>query len=115
MLRPVSRKSRELVRELDVASGSSFKTNAIVQAFIQLSYNMQCKDDSPPAGFERFVRIILFFLTILAEFVLFNSLRTNFGACIKLTSGLTLDCKSLLLREYKNIDRMLIVQGDLGE
>ena len=41
------------------------------------------------------------FLTILAEFVLFISLRTNFGACNKLTTGLTLDSTSLLLREYK--------------
>ena len=41
MLRPVSRKFQELVRELDVPSGSSFKMNTIVQPFIQLSYNMQ--------------------------------------------------------------------------
>ena len=98
MLRPVSRKSRELVRELDVLSGSSFKTNAIVQPFVQLSYNMQSKGVTHvlPAGFDKYVRIVLFFLTILAEFVLFNSLRI-----IKLTTGLTLDCKSLLLPEYK--------------
>ena len=46
------------------------------------------------------------FLTILAGFILFNPLRASFGACDKLTTGLTLDlrkvlCQSLLLREYK--------------
>ena len=46
------------------------------------------------------------FFTILEGFVLFNPLRTNFGACGKLTIGLTLNlrkvlCKSLRLREYK--------------
>ena len=30
------------------------------------------------------------FLTILAGFILFNPLRPNFGACDKLTTGLTL-------------------------
>ena len=43
------------------------------------------------------------FHTILAGFILFNP---NFGACDKLTTGLTLDLrkvlgKSLQLREYK--------------
>ena len=46
------------------------------------------------------------FLTILAEFILFNSPRANFDACNKLTRGLALDfrrelCKSFLLRMYK--------------
>ena len=107
MLRPVSRKSRELVRELDEPLGSSFKTNAIVQSFIQLSYNS--KSDS---RFARGIREICenrfvprHFLTILAGFVLFNPLRTNFGACNKLTTGLTLDYVkffvSLLLRQCR--------------
>ena len=93
MLRPVSRKSRELVRELDEPSGSSFKTNAIAQSFIQLSYNS--KGD---LRFARGIREICenrsvprHFLAILAGFVLLNPLRTNFGACKKLTTGLTLD------------------------
>ena len=48
------------------------------------------------------------FLTILAGFVLFNSLRTNFDACDKFTTGPTLDWKTLLLWQYKkfNINRM---------
>ena len=105
MLGPVSRKSRELVREHDVPSGSSFKTNAFVQPFIQRSYNLHFKGDS---SFTLRIREICenrsaprHFLTILAGFVLFNSLRTNFSACNKLMTGLTLDCKSLLLEEYK--------------
>ena len=44
--------------------------------------------------------------TFIAGFVLFNSLRTNFGACNMLTTGLTLDCKSTTAG-VKNIDRMI--------
>ena len=36
------------------------------------------------------------FLTILAGFILFNPLRANFGACDKLTTGLTLDLRKIL-------------------
>ena len=53
------------------------------------------------------------FLTILAGFILFNSLRPNLGACNKLTTGQTLDLckvlfKSLLLREVTNINRYVV-------
>ena len=43
------------------------------------------------------------FLTILPGFVLLNFLRTNFGACDKFTTGLTLDLSyvKLLLKEYE--------------
>ena len=34
--------------------------------------------------------------TILAGFVLFNPLWTNFGACDKLTTGLTLDLRKVI-------------------
>ena len=40
------------------------------------------------AELEKFVRIVH---TILAGFVLFHPLRTNFGACNKFTTGLTVD------------------------
>ena len=39
-------------------------------------------------------------LTILAGFILFNPLRTNFGACDNLTTGLTLDLRKVLLSLY---------------
>ena len=70
--------------------------------------NMQFESDS---RFARRIREIYenrsdprHFLTILAGFLLFNPLRTNFGACDKFTTGLTLDlrkvlCKSLPLQE----------------
>ena len=46
MLQPVSRKFPEVLREVDVPSGTSFKMNAIVQPFIQLSYNYAVRGDS---------------------------------------------------------------------
>ena len=61
MLQPVSRKFPELVRELDVPSGSSFQMNAIKQPFIQLSYNMQLEVTRVLlTEFMKFVRIAPF-------------------------------------------------------
>ena len=95
MLQHVSRKFPDVLRELDVPSGTSFKMNAIVQPFIQLSYNYAVRGDS---RFAHGIRetcencsIPRHFLTILVGFILFNSLRTIFGSCNKLTTGLTLD------------------------
>ena len=89
MLLPVSRKSRELVHELEVPSGSSFKTNAVVHAFIQQSYDKQFEGDS---RFTRGTREICENRSHdFSGFVLFNPLRTNFGACNKFTTGQTVD------------------------
>ena len=38
------------------------------------------------------------FLTILAELILLNPLRTNFGACDDITTGLTLDLRKVLCK-----------------
>ena len=70
---------------------------------------MQFKGDS---RFARGIRSVpRHFLTILAGFLLFNCLRTNFGARNKLTTGLTLDCESLLLREYNDRARTCFKTG----
>ena len=81
--------------------------------FLSCGLFLENPENFSDSGFARGIREICenrsvprHFLTILAGFILFNPLWANFGACDKLTTGLTLDlrkvlCKSLLLREYK--------------
>ena len=89
------------------------QVSPLTWVFLSCGLFLESPEDFWESRFARGIREICenrsvprHFLTILAGFILFNPHRANFGACDKLTTGLTLDlckvlCKSLPLREYK--------------
>ena len=89
------------------------QVSRLTWVFLSCGLFLESPENFSDARFARRIREICdnrsvprYFLTILAGFILFNPLRANFGACDKLTAGLTLDlrkvlCTSLLQREYK--------------